>query len=297
MAHHGGRTAPLARTHRPRAPIMSVPAPVTAPLAPLRPTAASVQPTVTLTAPRPDTERTANEYVETPFRPSAASLQQSEKTPPPPLAPRLERPGRLLLSTNAHHHHHHQQQQQQVEARIQSVASTVHHQPLPATITKQPIAFTKEHPGAAASECASSGNIICQQCSRCRCESCKQPRALPERWVCHNACLCSADAVIDYVSCLCCVKGLYYHCSESDAGATCADDPCSCGPSRRLARWGCLSALAAVLPCLLCYWPLRACQRAVEAAYARHSRAGCRCPPRPHAATPEKRLLDTSPDF
>lgn len=271
MANHGGRTAPLARTHRPRAPIMSVPAPLTAPLAPLRPAASSTQsattPPVTLTAPRPDTERTTNEYVETPFRPAAPPLH--EKAPPP--VPRLERP------------------------RASGAAFTSGLPPPPPAVTKQPVAFTKEHP--AAGECASAGNIICQQCGRCKCESCKQPRALPQRWVCNNACLCSADAVIDYVSCLCCVKGLYYHCSESDAGATCADDPCGCGPSRRLARWGCLSALAAVLPCLLCYWPLRGCQRAVEAAYARHSRAGCRCPPRPHAATPEKRLLDSSPDF
>lgn len=286
MANHGGRQVPLARAHRPRAPIMRVPPPQTAPLTPLRnplltpnnitnnnnntttnntvtnnnnttttPTTLPGGNSVTLAAPRPDAERTTNEYVETPFRPP----QVFEKPSTPP------RPARLPLVT-----------------------------PQTSAITKQPIAFTKEHPG----ECtSSSGNIICQGCGRCKCESCKKPRPLPQRWVCDNACLCSAETIIDYVSCLCCVKGLYYHCSDTDAGSTCADDPCSCAPTRRLARWSCLSALATVLPCLLCYWPLRGCQRAVEAAYARHSRAGCRCPPRPHATTPEKRLLDSSPDF
>ncbi|KAJ8911041.1 hypothetical protein NQ315_004687 [Exocentrus adspersus] len=68
-----------------------------------------------------------------------------------------------------------------------------------------------------------------------------------------------------------------------------------CPECGRAARWGCLAALSCVLPCLWLYWPLRGCKRAVEACYARHSRTGCRC--RPPLPTPEKRLLDSSPDF
>ncbi|XP_044737334.1 protein sprouty [Chrysoperla carnea] len=170
------------------------------------------------------------------------------------------------------------------------------------------------------------GSIICPECGRCRCESCQQPRPLPQWWVCDKKCLCSVDAVIDYTSCLCCVKGLYYHCSkdyelERDGdGVSCADEPCSCTPHRRMMRWGCLLALTTVLPCLLCYWPLRGCARGVELIYAKHSRTGCRCRPtssnhhlhnthhHTHSTsvlhhqqdtltTPEKRLLDSSPDF
>lgn len=309
MANHGGRQASLARAHRPRAPTVRAPAPLTAPLTPLRnpllqqfhnPTTTTTtsqnqqqqQPNlnliinnnnhpyqltqispnnnnnnnnnVTLSAPRPETERTTNEYVETPFRPTVVC----EKVPAPSVVPRPQRiPIRTPLQVGT-------------------------------PITKQPTAFLKNAPNSLSNNECPSGNIICQNCGKCKCESCKLPRPLPQRWVCDNSCLCSAETIIDYASCLCCVKGLYYHCSETDAGATCADDPCSCAPSRRLARWSCLSALATVLPCLLCYWPLRGCQRAVEAAYARHSRAGCRCPPRPHHInTPEKRLLDSSPDF
>lgn len=301
MANHGGRTESLARAHRPRAPIVRAPAPLTAPLTPLRnpliihnnnnnntnvsatlPSSTTInnnnnnsnQTSITITTPRPETERTGNEYVETPFRPVQVLC---EKVPAPNVVPR---PQRLPIRTP-----------------LQGGGGGVGSVGVASAITKQPTAFLKNAPSF--SECVSgSGNIICQNCGKCKCESCKLPRPLPQRWVCDNACLCSAETIIDYASCLCCVKGLYYHCSETDAGATCADDPCSCAPTKRLARWSCLSALATVLPCLLCYWPLRGCQRAVEAAYARHSRAGCRCPQRPHTTnTPEKRLLDSSPDF
>lgn len=115
------------------------------------------------------------------------------------------------------------------------------------------------------------------------------------RWLCDNHCFCSADAAVDYATCLCCVKGLFYHCSEADGDGSCADDPCSCGPERRVARWTLLAALSCALPCLFCYWPMQCCKSAVEACYARHSSQGCRC--RPPLATPEKRLLDTSMDF
>lgn len=128
-----------------------------------------------------------------------------------------------------------------------------------------------------------------------RCESCQLPRPLPSRWVCGKTCLLSADSIIDYTTCLCCVKALFYHYSEGDGDVSCADDPCGCSPDKRTARWGCLAALSCILPCLWCYWPLRGCKRAVEVCYARHSRQGCRC--RPPQTTPEKRLLDSSPDF
>ncbi|XP_045479205.1 protein sprouty [Harmonia axyridis] len=250
MDSHGGQSMP--RAHRPRAPMMSTPVPLTAPLGPLRP-----PPPVTLTAPRPDNERVTNEYVETPFRATPPS--------PPPTPPRAPRPRRLDIPP-----------------------------PLP-PITKQPptsLSFQKER----AEQCMQSTSIICSECGRCRCASCQRPRPLPEKWVCGN-CLVSADTIIDYTSCLCCVKGLFYHCSETDGGAgdSCADNPCGCGPNKRAARWGCLGALACVLPCLWLYWPLRGCKRVVEVCYAQHSRSGCRC--QPTVPTPEKRLLDSSPDL
>ncbi|XP_055846559.1 protein sprouty [Episyrphus balteatus] len=126
--------------------------------------------------------------------------------------------------------------------------------------------------------------ITCPRCERCRCEQCQSPRQLPQTWVCNKTCLCSAETIIDYASCLCCVKALFYHCArdqdmECDDGDStlCVDDPCSCLPNKRAQRWGWLGALSLVLPCLWCYWPMRGCVAICEKCYARHAGHGCRC--------------------
>ena len=316
MAHHGGLAhqtsaspslqqpssvppprPPLPRVHRPRMAIMT-PTPPTIILQPLgshtttttttTTTAAPASPVrrqppseVTLSAPRPDGDRAVNEYVETPFRPAPS-----------------EQPAKKLVEGRREPPHHH------------ALHLPIHNPP-----KKKPVTFKKETPGSSSSggDAGTSGgdcfrgSIICPECGRCRCESCRQPRPLPSRWLCNNTCFCSAETSLDYASCLCCVKGLFYHCSKDyeldrdDGSASCADDPCSCGPHRLLARWGCLAALSLVLPCLWCYWPLRGCVELCERCYARYSSQGCRCEPRRDPklsdVTPEKRLLDSSPDF
>lgn len=126
-------------------------------------------------------------------------------------------------------------------------------------------------------------SITCPQCNRCRCEECQRPRQLPSKWICDDYCFCSAETIIDYASCLCCVKALFYHCSkdhELDCESEtirCAEDPCSCVPYKRTSRWGCLSVLSILLPCLCCYWPMRGCVSLCAKCYAKHSRHGCRC--------------------
>ncbi|XP_075164637.1 sprouty signaling antagonist [Haematobia irritans] len=126
--------------------------------------------------------------------------------------------------------------------------------------------------------------ITCPRCDRCRCEQCQSPRPLPQTWVCNKTCLCSAESIIDYASCLCCAKALFYHCARDNdldcddgSGTPCVDNPCSCGPYKRTQRWGWLGALSIVLPCLWCYWPMRACVSACEKCYGRFARRGCRC--------------------
>uniref|UniRef100_A0A1I8PIT8 Protein sprouty n=1 Tax=Stomoxys calcitrans TaxID=35570 RepID=A0A1I8PIT8_STOCA len=126
--------------------------------------------------------------------------------------------------------------------------------------------------------------ITCPSCDRCRCEQCQSPRPLPQTWVCNKTCLCSAESIIDYASCLCCAKALFYHCARDNdldcddgSGTPCVDNPCSCGPYKRTQRWGWLGALSIVLPCLWCYWPMRACVAACEKCYGRFARRGCRC--------------------
>lgn len=184
---------------------------------------------------------------------------------------------------------------------------------------QQPTTFKKEgavgpapHRAAPAPSQRAKGlgsSILCAECGRCRCAACQEPRPLPSRWLCDDACFCSAETTLDYATCLCCVKGLFYHCGD-EAGVWCADDPCSGAGSRRCARWSCLALASVVLPCLLCYWPLRGVVRATELCYARYRDDGCRCERRPARApartqargaanatalltTPEKRLLDT----
>lgn len=126
--------------------------------------------------------------------------------------------------------------------------------------------------------------ITCPRCDRCRCEQCQSPRPLPQTWVCNKTCLCSAESIIDYASCLCCAKALFYHCArdndmdcDDSSGTPCVDNPCSCGPYKRTQRWGWLGALSLVLPCLWCYWPMRGCVALCEKCYGKFARRGCRC--------------------
>lgn len=126
-------------------------------------------------------------------------------------------------------------------------------------------------------------SITCPQCNRCRCEECQRPRQLPSKWICDDNCYCSAETMIDYASCLCCVKALFYHCSKDheldceNETIRCAEDPCSCVPYKRVSRWGCLSVLSLFLPCLCLFLPMRGCVYLCAKCYAKFSKHGCRC--------------------
>lgn len=219
--------------------------------------AASPPEPVTLQQPRPDVQRVVNEYVETPLRPVCES-GSAEK----------DRPTSVRTTSVPRRHK---------RERV---------------VTEQPGAgqtFKKDSAGPSVAECS----IICRECGRCRCEACRRPRPMPSLWLCHDFCLCSAESCVDYGSCLCCVKGLMYHCASRDGDDdTCADQPCSCGPERRVGRWLCLGLTSLLLPCLCCYWPLRGLASAAEACYGHCTDRGCRCD---SPLTPEKRLLHSSP--
>ncbi|XP_016326070.1 protein sprouty homolog 2 [Sinocyclocheilus anshuiensis] len=116
----------------------------------------------------------------------------------------------------------------------------------------------------------------CEDCGRCKCEGCTCPRTLPSCWMCGRRCLCSATTTMDYVTCVCCVKGLFYHCSSDDEDV-CADKPFSCSQSHCCMRWSAISVLAIFLPCLLCYLPAKGCVALCQACYDCTSRPGCRC--------------------
>ncbi|XP_038615699.1 protein sprouty homolog 2 [Tachyglossus aculeatus] len=116
----------------------------------------------------------------------------------------------------------------------------------------------------------------CEDCGKCKCKDCTYPRPLPSDWICDKQCLCSAQNVIDYGTCVCCVKGLFYHCSNDDED-NCADNPCSCSQSHCCTRWSAMGVMSLFLPCLWCYLPARGCLKLCQGCYDRVNRPGCRC--------------------
>lgn len=118
----------------------------------------------------------------------------------------------------------------------------------------------------------------CPQCGNCRCEKCRNSNILPGALCCNGRCECSAESCLDCCTCMTCVKSLFYHCArESDREyAYCTDDPCSCRPHRRCARWTCMSLITLVLPCLCCYLPGRGALEAYRQCYSQ-GRRGCQC--------------------
>ncbi|KAM3857197.1 protein sprouty homolog 2 [Diretmus argenteus] len=116
----------------------------------------------------------------------------------------------------------------------------------------------------------------CEDCGRCRCDECSHPRVLPSCWTCGRRCMCSAQTAVEYGTCVCCIKGLFYHCSSDDED-TCSDKPFSCTQSHCCVRWTTLSLLSLFLPCILCYLPAKGCLMACQSCYDRVRRPGCRC--------------------
>lgn len=120
----------------------------------------------------------------------------------------------------------------------------------------------------------------CRQCGRCRCKCCMTQRQLPESWWCGGRWRCSASSTVDLLSCMCLVKGLFYHCCDDPHDVDPDPNPCNCSFGHRcLSRWASMAALSLILPCMYCYWPLKAGQKSVEACY--NSRCcghrGCKC--------------------
>lgn len=83
---------------------------------------------------------------------------------------------------------------------------------------------------------------------------------------------------MDTATCMCLVKGIFYHCTEDeDDEGSCADKPCSCSHANCCARWSFMAALSVVLPCLVCYLPATGLAKLGQKCYDNVSRPGCRC--------------------
>ncbi|KAM6969846.1 protein sprouty homolog 4 [Aplochiton taeniatus] len=127
--------------------------------------------------------------------------------------------------------------------------------------------------------------LLCESCGKCRCTECTLPRTLPACWVCNQECLCSVQSLVDSATCMCLVKGIFYHCTEDeDDEGSCADKPCSCSQSNCCARWSFMAALSLVLPCLVCYLPATGLAKLSQKCYDNARRPGCRCKSPPASA-------------
>lgn len=131
-------------------------------------------------------------------------------------------------------------------------------------------------PGSGAYKSQGKHLSMCEDCGRCQCSECSRPRVLPSCWMCGRRCVCSAQNVVEYGTCVCCIKGLFYHCSSDDED-TCADKPFSCRQSHCCVRWTTVSLLSLLFPCLLCYLPAKGCVAVCQSCYDRIARPGCRC--------------------
>lgn len=125
--------------------------------------------------------------------------------------------------------------------------------------------------------------LLCERCGRCRCSECTMPRPLPSCWVCNQEWLCSAQSLVDGGTCMCLVRGVFYHCAADDQDdhegneGSCADQPCSCSGAHCCARWSFMAALSLLMPCLLCYLPATGATLLSQRCYDGLSRPGCRC--------------------
>ncbi|XP_036407321.1 protein sprouty homolog 1-like [Megalops cyprinoides] len=126
-------------------------------------------------------------------------------------------------------------------------------------------------------EDVSRHQFICEQCGKCKCGECTAPRTLPSCLACNGQCLCSAESLVEHGTCMCLVKGIFYHCSNDDEGDSCADNPCSLSRSHCCSRFLCMGLMSVLFPCLLCYPPAKGCVKACQGCYDQVNRPGCRC--------------------
>ncbi|XP_050529331.1 protein sprouty homolog 2 [Daktulosphaira vitifoliae] len=221
---------------------------------------------VSLDAPRPQSQRATNEYVETPFLGSSNGSGGSN-TSTATSTPTTSTVGHKATSD---------------AVKIGSSCCIQVDKETAEVITAQPAVGSSS--AKPAKKTAGDCSIICQDCNKCRCVACRTPRRLPGWWLCNNFCYLSPSTCVEYCSCMCCVKGVVYHCKsrDDDLGSDLwLDDPCSCHPEDRTRRWSILSLTSLLLPCLVCYWPLTGCVQLMEKCYARISRRGCQCKRQP----------------
>lgn len=217
---------------------------------------AHINSVITINQVRPQ-PRKQNEYVDTPHALPRVHSAKSPTTAKPAVVKNIETREHVPLPS-----------------RSQGLLSNaiVRHQPVstsPSLKKDLPIEISTDN----------SNSIICSKCSKCKCGACTNPRELPSRWLCGGSCNVSPESVVEYVTCLKCVKGVFYHCSKDDQDAEfeCDSDPCACGRPRCWQRWTCIFAMSLCLPCLCLYPPAKLGLNCCTGIYNKCGRKGCKC--------------------
>ncbi|XP_077975903.1 uncharacterized protein LOC144431945 [Styela clava] len=120
----------------------------------------------------------------------------------------------------------------------------------------------------------------CPQCGNCNKQSKRETRARCRSsahcWTCNQRCLCNVDTCVETATCVCCVKGLFYHCLSHEDEDSYADEPCSCQSDKRCLRWTLMGMLSLCLPCLCCYPIARGCVKICRTCSG-CVKSGCQC--------------------
>ena len=210
---------------------------------------------ITLDQVRPQ-PRHQNEYVDTPRTPLTHSSHKSGIVSAP-LGGGVVQRDRVLLPNR--------------------VSST------PSIISQQPASISpplKKDLNLLPLEVADNNSIICDQCGKCRCGACTNPRELPAKWLCGDKVKLSPETTIECCTCMCCVRALFYHCSKDDQDSDyeCVADPCAgCDRPHCCKRWTCILTMSMCLPCLCLYWPARGCLKLCKVCYNKCRKKGCTC--------------------
>lgn len=125
-------------------------------------------------------------------------------------------------------------------------------------------------------------NNKCPRCGKCIDSGCQEeldPVTSDSQthhcWMCRQRCLCTVDSCIETATCLCCVRGMFYHCSNEDNEDP-SDKPCSCHNDYCCLRWTLIGALSVCLPCLWFYPLARGCVK-LNRSCSRKLSSECRC--------------------
>ena len=205
---------------------------------------------ITLTNPRSASSRAQNLYVDTPFKGPAPAqsvtsvsgtvstklphIRSCHALPPPPPSAVKSRNRPITVSPGAltHMSHHALPPTNSVSVITTPPFSSDSSSPKTAHLDKLTNVTQPNSPTNSGSD-----SIICVMCGRCRCAACGTAKPLPSTWLCDNTCLCSAESLVDTVSCMCCVKAAFYHCGEkmaedTDKEDSWVDSPCSCSHNK-----------------------------------------------------------------